>query len=112
MPRFLSTAIDQTLWQIWVIVIEYNLTGSIHLANEQIWLNQNHIDSIHTDIDSQEKELLPSTGFMPCLNPCYDLFIHGQTITQNIEQNYYYEHPIKIIKEWTTHTPIDNRKNT
>ena len=26
-------------------------------------LNQNHIDSIHTDIDLQDKELTPSTGF-------------------------------------------------
>ena len=46
-----------------------------------------HIDSIHTDIDLQEKELLPSTGFTTCFNPSYNLWIHCQTI-QNIEQNY------------------------
>ena len=46
---------------------------------------------------------------MTCLHPCYDLFIHGQT-TQNIKQNYWHvKTPRKIIKGWTTHTPIDNK---
>ena len=63
-----------------MIVIEYNLTGSIHNV-------MSHKDSIHTVIDLQEKELLPSTAFTFCLNPCYDLYFHGQTI-HNTEQIY------------------------